>query len=261
MQGGPAEAAGAAPAPASQRAGSERIFKDLDNWHGAPGLWHLCYLNFLRIIYKMYFPYLLRYIAHDILHRKGVDQSVKNYFVCEQVFFHTWEALMILMLQEWERHEVYLEAEANGLLETPEQQLDNFISWLEIGHASTDEVFKFYSSFVFGIGMIFRLQPMSIKIMDLPLVWATLLIQLGYAVLTGRHNIKRECVHGPPSPLMLHTSQGSATHIPCEAYPMTLPHATTRCALTLIKILSCDAEVARMMWANVCAKPQPHSNP
>lgn len=42
---------------------------------------------------------------------------------------------------------------------------------------------------------------------------------------------------------------------------MTLPHASTRCALTLIKILSCPVEVARMIWANVCAKPQPHSYP
>jgi hypothetical protein len=211
-----AAAAAAAPSPprtpAQAAAGHERAFPDLDRVHGIPGFWHLGALGFLSIIFKVYFPYLLRFVAHDVLHRKHVTANITNFFVCNELFYHTWEAMFELMVAAHKRSTIFRDAKAS--ITSGEAYADNFIDWLDAGIESGDEIFCFYAGYVFGIGAIYRHMQQAIKNMDAPLVWALLLPLLGFCALANKFNLRLQC------------------------------------AMTLIKFFSVDSEVLRAMMSN-----------
>mmetsp|Transcript_22855 Transcript_22855/g.55043 ORF Transcript_22855/g.55043 Transcript_22855/m.55043 type:complete len:407 (-) Transcript_22855:1912-3132(-) len=93
--------------------------------------------------------------------------------------------------------------------------VDNFMEWYRAGLQSGDVPFVFYSGFVLGVGLLYRIAKQAISNRDNLMCYALLLPAMGLFKLTSKHNL---CL---------------------------------QCFLSLLKLMSSTEEVAQALLANI----------
>ena len=91
------------------------------------------------------------------------------------------------MIEAHQQHEIYLEAKAE--LKTLELYSANFLQWYQAGLRSGDAPFVFYSGFVLGIGLLYKIAKQAMSHRDGLKLYALLLPALGVFKITGKHNL------------------------------------------------------------------------
>ena len=141
----------------------------------------------------MYFVGLVHFCAHSVLKRKHVSAAVKNYQACSNLDYRIQEAIIVLMIEAHREHPIYLEAQQRGEIVGITSLAVNFITWYMAGLASRDEAFIYYSSYVFGVGMLYRIACQAIAMADGLFCYILLLPCMGLFKLTAKHNLCYQC--------------------------------------------------------------------
>ena len=166
-------------------------FPDNVNLHGGPGLLHLMKMGLLGAKQKIYFSGLIHHIAHAVLKRSRVTAAVKHYQACDNLDYRISDAIVSLMIDEWKTHPIYTSA-ASGL--TSVLLLgQNYITWLKAGLSSRDAPFIYYASYVYGVGMLYRIARQGISMDDGLFLYALMLPSMGFFKLTSKHNLAYQC--------------------------------------------------------------------
>ena len=160
-------------------------FPDLKNMHQLLGPLHFFKMGLIQAIYKMYFFYLLSYVAHDLLGLKHIALRVTNFYSSDELFYHTSEALLVLMIVAYRESPMYRKPFS------AEDDNANFVAWLSAGIDSGDVPFRFYSGFVFGPGLLYRSARQAISCRDVLMLFALLLPTIGLFRITGAHNLRK----------------------------------------------------------------------
>ena len=183
----PGDAAGGAAGGADPPAAPDpRAFPDLVNMHQLLGPLHFFKMGLLGCIFKIYWHYLLAHLAHNVLGHKYISIQAKNFFTCDELFYHTSEALLIQMITAYRKHPLGQTSTSSDIADDS----DRFVQWLSEGIDSGDVPFRFYSGFVFGVGLLYRMARMGVSTRDVLLLFALLLPVSGLYRMTGKHNMK-----------------------------------------------------------------------
>eukprot|EP00966_Prymnesium_polylepis_P325022 7381019-Prymnesium_polylepis.1 len=132
--------------------------------HGAPGLLHLLKFGLLQVVYKIYFVPLLHFAGHTVLKRKSITAAAKHYFSCDALYFRVSEALFTLMIEAHKRDDIYKAAAPT--LTNLDLYTANFVTWYEAKLRSGDVPFAFYSGFILGVGLLYRMAKQSVSMRD-----------------------------------------------------------------------------------------------
>jgi len=194
-------------------AASAHAFPDVGRLHGGPGLLHLLKFGLLGVVYKIYFTPLLSFVGHAVLRRKYVTATVSHFFACDSLYYRTNEILLSLMFESHQKHKHYLTHKES--LTTNALYTTNFLEWYEMGLESRDVPFIFYSNFVFGVGMLYRMGKQAISMRDPIGCHAILLPAMGLFKMCLKHNLSLQCF------------------------------------LSLVKLLTSSEEVAKALLANI----------
>ena len=167
-----------------------RAFPDLKNVHQLLGPLHFFKMGLLGCIFKIYWHYLLAHLAHNVLGHKYISIQAKNFFTCDELFYHVSEALLTQMITAFRKHPL---GRNSGQLDQHSDisaDSDQFVKWLSEGIDSGDVPFRFYSGFVFGVGLLYRMARKGVSSRDVLLLFALLLPVSGLYRMTGKHNMK-----------------------------------------------------------------------
>ena len=160
-------------------------------------------------------PTLVSPAGHTVLQRKGITASVKHYFSCDALYFRIADALTALMFEAHAASSTFLDNYTG--ITSLELYMKNFLVWYAANLRTGDVPLVFYSSFVFGVGMLYRAAKQAISARDNLQCFALLLPAMGLFKITAKHNL------------------------------------TFNAFLSLAKLLSSTEEVAKALLANVTA--------
>jgi hypothetical protein len=97
------------------------------------------------------------------------------------------------MIEAHREHPIHQEAQQRGKIIDMESLAVNFMTWYKAGLASQDEAFVFFSSYVYGVGMLFRIACQAISMGDGLFCYMLLLPCMGLFKLTAKHNLCYQC--------------------------------------------------------------------
>lgn len=167
---------------------------------------------------QIYFPGLVHHVGHRILNRKFITATVKNYFACDALFYRISDILFTLMLESHQESEAYVRD--GDTLSDGAAYVAHFWAWYAIASRqkstpparlatrrpdppplcrheanirSGDVPYVFYSGFVFGVGMLYRVAKQAISMRDALMCYALLLPSMGLFRICGKHNLMRQC--------------------------------------------------------------------
>ena len=161
--------------------------------HGGPKLLHLLKFGILGAKQKIFYVGLIHFCAHSVLKRKRISAAVKNYQACANIDYRIAEAIIMLMIECHQQHRIYTDAKAAGEVKDMSSLALNFLEWYKAGLASGDQPFIFYSGYVFGVGMLFRIACQAIAMGDGLFCYVLLLPCMGLFKLTAKHNLCYQC--------------------------------------------------------------------
>ena len=119
--------------------------------------------------------------------------DVKSVFACNEVFFQSREALLILMFMAYEAHPLFLESRSAHMA-SPQAFFAGFWEWYGWGMATGDEIFAFYSGVVFGVGFVYAEMHRAIRFDDPVMIYGLLPLYHAMYHATGKHNLKRQAL-------------------------------------------------------------------
>ena len=168
------------------------------------------------MVFKIYYTGLLHFCGHTVLHRKSINAAAKHYFASDALYYRVNEALMLLMIEAHQESSFYEELQSHSPQFDLKAYAGNFVLWYSAGLRSGDVPFIFYSGFVFGPGMLYRIAKQAISMRDSLMLFSLMLPTMGLFKIAGKHNLSLQCF------------------------------------LSLAKLLSSDDETVKALLANIC---------
>lgn len=152
---------------------------------------HLFKFGLLAAKHKIYFQGLIYFVAKNVLKRKHISASVVKYQACDNLDYRISDAIIMLMAEAHRAHPIYKKAASS--LTNLDLLTENYMEWYKAGLASGDAPFIFYSGYVYGTGLLYRVARQAISMDDGLMCYALMLPSMGLFKICSKHNLAYQC--------------------------------------------------------------------